>query len=63
MKTKTQGSSKVIEEPFYAKIVIGASLLRNIFMNANIIYTNFHSMIYDLKCHFYVMEKFLDFLT
>ena len=33
-------------------------------MNANIMKTQFfHKIIYDLKCHFYVMEKFCDFFT
>ena len=33
------------------------------FMNANIIKQFFHNIVFDLNCHFYVMEKFCYFFT
>ena len=38
-------------------------ILIKICMNANIKKTHFFLKYYDLKCHFYVMEKFCIFLT
>ena len=39
------------------------TLLDKICMNAKIIKAQcFHKIIYDLKCHFYVMENVCDFL-
>ena len=38
-------------------------ILMKICMNANIMKTQFfHRIIYDLKCHFYIMKKFVTFL-
>ena len=40
------------------------TILMKIFMNAIIMKTQFfYKIIYDLKCQFYVIEKFCDFFT
>ena len=46
-----------------SRFVYGPILMK-ICMNANTIKTQFfYEIIYELKCHFYVMEKFCDFFT
>ena len=45
----------------YSAFIYGPILIK-ICVNANIMKTQFfHKIIYDLKCHFYVIEKFRNF--
>ena len=38
-------------------------ILMKIYVNVNIMKTHFFHKIYDLKCHFNIMEYFCDFFT
>ena len=51
----------LVSQNLSSTFVYGPILIEN-FMNANIMKTQlFYKIIYDLKCHFYVMEKFVFF--
>ena len=47
----------------HSSTIVFGPILMNIFMNANANTKFFNKILYDLKCHFYVMEKFYDFFT
>ena len=56
-----QGHIRPLLCKFHSSTFVYRPILMKICMNANIKTQYFHKIKHDLKCHFYVMEKFCDF--
>ena len=64
MKYNIKGYPRSYKTTFiqnHSSTFVYGPILLKISMNANIIYTQFFYKFYDLKSHFYVMEKLCDF--
>ena len=56
-----QGHIRILFCQNHSSTFVYGTILMKICMNAN--FMKSEDTIYDLKCHFYVMEKFCDFFT